>query len=139
MGDKYFLDTNILIYSFDARNPAKREAARKLIAEALEKGTGVISYQVIQEFLDAATRKFAAPLKVKDAKRYLDLVLEPLCEVFASTELYHKALEIADDWRFSFYDSLIVAAALTAECQVLYSENMQTDQKIRSLIIRNPF
>jgi len=79
------------------------------------------------------------PLKVKDAKRYLDLVLEPLCEVFASMELYHKALEIADDWRFSFYDSLIVAAALTAECQVLYSENMQTDQKIRSLIIRNPF
>ncbi|HOI44239.1 MAG TPA: hypothetical protein PLX50_01355 [Candidatus Aminicenantes bacterium] len=44
MGDKYFLDTNILIYSFDARNPAKREAARKLIAEALEKGPGVISY-----------------------------------------------------------------------------------------------
>ena len=139
MSDKYFIDTNVLIYSFDAQSPAKRETARKLLTEALEKGTGVISYQVIQEFLNAATRKFAVPLKLKDAEKYLDFVLEPLCEVFSSAELYHQALEIADEWRFSFYDSLIVAAALEAECQVLYSEDMQDNQTIRGLTIRNPF
>jgi predicted nucleic acid-binding protein len=139
MSDKYFIDTNVLIYSFDTQSPAKREIAQNLIAAALEKGTGVISYQVIQEFLNAATRKFAVPLKLKDAKRFLDTVLEPLCEVFSSAELYHQALEIADEWRFSFYDSLIVAAALEAECKALYSEDMQDNQTIRGLTIRNPF
>ncbi len=139
MSDKYFIDTNVLIYSFDVQNPAKRETARKLITEALEKGTGIISYQVIQEFLNAATRKFAVPLKLEDAEKYLDIVLEPLCEVFSSAELYHQALKIADQWHFSFYDSLIVAAALEAECQVLYSEDMQDNQTIRGLTVRNPF
>ena len=139
MSDKYFIDTNVLIYSFDASRPAKRETARNLIAEALEEGTGVISYQVIQEFLNAATRKFAVPLKLNDAERYLDTALEPICEVFSSAELYHLALEIADEWRFSFYDSLIVAAALEAECKVLYSEDLQDNQTVRGLTIRNPF
>ena len=139
MSDKYFIDTNVLIYSFDAQSPAKRETARKLLTEALEKGTGVISYQVIQEFLNAATRKFAVPLKLKDAEKYLEIVLEPLCEVFSSLELYHQALKIADEWRFSFYDSLIVAAALEAGCQVLYSEDLQDNQTIRGLTVRNPF
>ena len=78
-------------------------------------------------------------LKLKDVERYLSIVLEPLCEVFSSAELYHQALEIADEWRFSFHDSLIVAAALEAECQVLYSEDLQADQRIRGLTIRNPF
>ncbi len=139
MSDRYFIDTNIFVYSFDAKSAAKREIARDLIASALEKGTGIISFQVIQEFLNAATRKFAVPLKLKDAQEYLDVVLEPLCEVFSSAELYHQALEIADEWRFSFYDALIVAAALQAECTVLYSEDLQDSQKIKGITVRNPF
>lgn len=139
MSDKYFIDTNIFVYSFDAKSPTKRAMAQKLIAEALEKGTGAVSYQVVQEFLNAATRKFAMPLKAKDAIKYLDVVLDPLCEIFSNTELYHQALEIADEWRFSFYDALIVAAALQAECAVLYSEDMQDGQKIRGVTVRNPF
>jgi predicted nucleic acid-binding protein len=91
---------------------------------SLEKGTGVIGDQVVQEFLNAATRKFAVPLRLEDAKKYLDIVLEPLCEVFSRIELYQQALEIAAEWRFSFYDALIVAAALQAECGVLYSEDL---------------
>ena len=65
------------------------------------------------------------PLKLKDAQRYLDIVLEPLCEVYACIGIYHQALEIAEEWRFFFYDALIVAAALRAECAVLYSEDLQ--------------
>jgi predicted nucleic acid-binding protein len=98
MNDKFFIDTNILIYSFDSAHPSKRKIARDLVSSALEKGTGVISYQVIQEFLNVATRKFAVPLSVRDAQRYLNVVLEPLCEVFSSTELFHQALEISDQW-----------------------------------------
>jgi len=139
MSDRYFIDTNVFVYSFDAKSARKREIAQNLIGSALEKGTGIISYQVAQEFLNAATRKFAVPLKLADAKKYLDIVLEPLCEVFSSTVLYHQALEIAAEWRLSFYDGLIVAAALQAECALLYSEDMQDGQKIRGVTIRNPF
>jgi len=102
MSDKYFIDTNIFIYSFDTEDPAKNDIAKRLIASALENGTGIISYQVIQEFLNVATQKFLKPLTFKDAQRYLNVVLEPLCEVFSSTELFHKALEIMDRWRFPF-------------------------------------
>jgi len=139
MNDKYFLDTNILIYSFDSSHPAKRKIARDLVSGALEKGKGIISYQVIQEFLNVATRKFAVSISVKDTQLYLNVVLEPLCEVFSSMELFHQALEISDQWRFPFYDALIVAAALQADCRVLYSEDMQDNQTIKDLSIRNPF
>jgi predicted nucleic acid-binding protein len=139
MSDKYFIDTNIFIYSFDTENPQKNDIAKKLIANALENGTGIISYQVIQEFLNVATQKFIKPLTFKDAQRYLNVVLEPLCEVFTSTELFHKALEIMDRWRFPFYDSLIISAALQADCVTLYTENMQHNQAIRNITIKNPF
>jgi len=139
MSDKYFIDTNIFIYSFDTENPQKNDIAKKLIANALENGTGIISYQVIQEFLNVATQKFIKPLTFKDAQRYLNVVLEPLCEVFSSTELFHKALEIMDRWRFPFYDSLIISAALQADCVTLYTENMQHNQAIKDLTIKNPF
>jgi len=139
MSDRYFIDTNILIYSFDSGNLPMRKIARELVSRALEKGTGIISCQVIQEFLNVATRKFAVPLSIKDAQRYLNVVLEPLCEVFPSMEMFHQALEISDQWRFPFYDALIVAGALQADCRVLYSEDMQDSQTIKGLIIQNPF
>ena len=139
MSDKYFIDTNIFVYSFDTENPQKNDIAKRFIADALENGTGIISYQVIQEFLNVATKKFAKPLTFKDSQRYLTVVLEPLCEVFSSTELFHKALEIIDQWKCPFYDSLIIAAALQGDCAVIYTENMQNDQTIRDLTIKNPF
>ena len=139
MNDKHFIDTNIFIYSFDTENPEKNDIARRLIADALEKGTGIISYQVIQEFLNVATQKFKKPLTFKDSQRYLNVVLEPLCEVFSSPELFHKALEIMDQWKYPFYDSLIIAAALQADCAVIYTENMQHGQKIKDLTLKNPF
>ena len=139
MNDKYFIDTNILIYSFDSRDKAKQDKARNLIANAMEKGTGIISYQVIQEFLNVATQKFDEPLTYLDVQRYLNIVLETLCDVFSSIELFHQALEIMDQWRYSFFDSLIIASAMQADCAILYTEDMQHNQTIRSLKIKNPF
>jgi predicted nucleic acid-binding protein len=139
MSAKAFLDMDILVYSFDRSEPRKREIARGLISDALENGAGIVSYQVVQEFLDAATRKFVIPLTPADAQRYLEVVLEPLCEVYASPELFHRALEIADAWRLPFSDSLVVAAALQADCGVLYTEDLQDGLKVRGLTVRNPF
>jgi predicted nucleic acid-binding protein len=139
MSAKFFLDTNILVYTFDEENPEKRERARALVAEALAESRGAISYQVIQEFLNAALRKFSKPLTAGDAERYLTVVLEPLCAVFAGVELYHQAIDISERWKYSFYDSLVIASALQAGCTVLYSEDLQHGQKIGDLRILNPF
>ena len=139
MSGRYFIDTNVFIYSFHEDEPQKREISMKLIADALENSTGVISYQVVQEFLGAATRKFKKPLSFKDSQRYLSIVLEPLCDVYSSPELFHQALEIMDRWQYSFYDSLIIASAIQAGCGTLYSEDMHHGQEIMNLTIKNPF
>jgi predicted nucleic acid-binding protein len=139
MSGKYFLDTNILICTFDRENVKKCKTAGALVAEALAESRGVISYQVVQEFLNAAVRKFAEPLTPNDAQRYLTIVLEPLCAVFSSLELFHQALELSSRWGLPFYDALIVGAALQAECSILYSEDLQHGQQIGGLRIVNPF
>ncbi|MEJ2544107.1 MAG: PIN domain-containing protein [Calditrichaceae bacterium] len=139
MSDKYFIDTNIFIYSFDKNEPAKCDIAKKIIAEALEHSIGMISFQVIQEFLNVALRKFQIPLSIPDSNKYLNLVLEPLCDIFPDIELYHHALDLMERWQYSFYDSLIISAAMRGNCKILYSEDLQHKQKIENLTINNPF
>ena len=95
MKGKYFLDTNILVYTFDQSQLQKQEISRNLVKNALNNQSGCISYQVIQKFLNIASRKFANPLSVTDCQTYLNQVLEPLCEVFSSTVLFHQSLEIS--------------------------------------------
>jgi predicted nucleic acid-binding protein len=111
----------VLIYSFDKDAPEKQAIAREIIQAALADGNGVISSQVIQEFLNVATRKFAEPLSADDCLIYLHSVLVPLCRVFASIPLYEKTLELSKQYNYSLYDSLIIAAALEAQCKLLYS------------------
>jgi predicted nucleic acid-binding protein len=139
MNDKYFLDTNIFIYSFDSSNPKKQNTAHQLISNALSGDIGCISYQVIQEFLNVATQKFATPLMKRDCLTYITNILEPLIELLPSIELYKSALDIKEGWLYSFYDSLIIAAALRANCNILYTEDLQHEQKIREMVILNPF
>lgn len=131
MRGKFFLDTNIFVYSFDRRAGSKQGGAQGLIESALSTRLGVISTQVIQEFLNVATTKFAKPLTVHDSARYLDMVLAPLCEVYASLALYRTALHIQEETAYSFYDSLIIAAAIHADCRMLYSENFYLHRRAR--------
>lgn len=139
MPAEFFLDTNIFVYTFDRRTPDKQTRARSLVERALGSGDGVVSSQVVQEFLNVALREFERPLSNEQALRYLREVLDPLCSVFPSISLYETALSLHRRWRFSFYDSLIVAAALESNCKVLYSEDLQDGQEIESLTVVNPF
>lgn len=139
MSDNYFLDTNLFVYAFDQESPDKQARANALIKVALEERAGRISFQVIQEFMNVATRKFKTPLSSSDCEKYLYTVLAPLCEVFPGIDLYVRGLDFMERWRLSFYDALIVAAALQAECRILYSEDLQHGLKIQDLTIRNPF
>jgi predicted nucleic acid-binding protein len=138
MRGKFFLDTNILIYSFDLQNSLKRTIAENLIKNALS-GEGFISFQVIQEFLNVSTKKFENPMNSNEAKHYISSILFPICKIFPTEELYCFVLDIQGKFKFSFYDSLIIAAALQANCKILYSEDLQHNQKIYDLTIINPF
>ena len=137
MRDRFFLDTNIFVYTFDSREPKKRARAQDLVSDALTRG--VISHQVVQEFLNVATQKFANPLSESDALVYLDRVLGPLCEVLPTLELYRHTIGLAARWKYSFYDSLIIAAALQSECTLLYTEDLQHGQEVEGVTLTNPF
>jgi len=137
MSAKYFIDTNIFVYSFDNRQPSKKVRSSALIQEALKTGMGVISTQVIQEFLNVATQKFAIPMRIEDAKGYTRLVLNPLCQVYPDLALYESCLELQAETRYSFYDALILAAAVRGGCDLLYSEDLQDGQQVRGVKIIN--
>jgi predicted nucleic acid-binding protein len=139
MSAEYFLDTNILIYTFNESEPAKRARALELVAGALHSGTGMISTQVVQELLNVATRKFTPPLKREDCLLYFQKVLNPLCKVYPSPEYYQLALEIQERTGYSFYDSLIIAGAIIGGCAILYTEDLHPGQRIQNVEIRNPF
>ena len=139
MNDKFFLDTNILVYSFDEGAPEKRDRSRQLINLALQSSNGLISIQVVQEFLNAATRKFSTPMTLKDSQRYLRQVLNPLCQVYTDLPLLENGLNIQDKTGYSFYDSLILAAAIKANCAVLYSEDLHHGQIVKGVKIANPY
>ena len=139
MSDKYFLDTNIFIYSFDQKEKSKRRKANSLIKNALHDGKGHISIQVIQEFFNVATRKFEVPMSLLKSKEYLEKVFMLFEVVYPDEGLIKTGLDIATTTGYSFYDSLIISAALKGGCSVLYSEDLQNGQRIMGVAIKNPF
>jgi predicted nucleic acid-binding protein len=138
MSAESFLDTNILVYSFDSGNPQKRDCAKKLIAGGLA-GNSCISFQVVQEFCNAALRKFEPVMEGSALREYQDRVLFPLCMVWPDEQLYREAVLVRTDTGYSWYDSLIVASALRAKVLALFSEDLQHGRNYRGLRIINPF
>jgi predicted nucleic acid-binding protein len=130
-GAKTFFDTNVLLYLL-AADAAKAERAEELLAAG-----GIISVQVLNEFAAVASRKLGmAWSEIRDALG----AIRAICEVESiSIEIHDRALELAQRYRFSIYDATIIAAALKAGCNTLYSEDLQDGQRIEKLTIRNPF
>lgn len=136
----FFLDTNIFVYALLASEPLKRESALQLVEQALAFRTGVVSYQVIQEFANVATRKFAQRFTHEQCKQFIDAAMQPLNRVASSPALLNAALDLQHDLRYGFYDSLVIAAALQAGADALYTEDLQHNQLIgATLRIVNPF
>lgn len=135
----FFLDTNLWVYSFDSTEPKKREQSSALIVHALTTGKGVVSTQVIQEFLNVATAKFAKPMSAGEAIEFVQTVFAPLCRHSPSPDFYTKALRLREKMKSSFYDALIVAAALESGCRLFFSEDFQHGRVIEGMRIINPF
>ena len=139
MNDRCFLDTNIFIYSIDRRDAVKELKATELIRDSLSSLRGIVSFQVVQEFFNVAPKRLVASMSIEAAQLYLERVFLPLLRVHSSAALYGEALAFQGRYRLSWYDSLIICSALHAECTILFSEDLQHNQKFGKLRIVNPF
>ena len=139
MSDRYFLDTNIFVYSLDLSTARKTGEADRLINQALTTGKGVISYQVVQEFMNVSLRQFQVTMTVTELELYFFKVLLPMMTIPSSSGLFLEALRLKTSDQIAWYDSLIIAAALQGDCEVLYSEDMQHGRRFGDLVIQNPF
>lgn len=135
MNADLFLDTNVIVYSFERSDPEKQRIA----SETIRRGNWQISWQVVQEFANVARHRFATPLEAADLSDFIDLVLWPRCTVLPTNTLYKNALSLSDRTRYRFYDSLVVASALSSGATRLLSEDLQHGREFGNLRIENPF
>jgi predicted nucleic acid-binding protein len=126
MSDKAFIDTNVLVYLSSEDDPGKRQAAR----DALNAYDCVVSTQVMNELCNVLLKKHGKSVpEIKATIKAVETVSDIALVTVATTD---KALDLHARYRYSFYDSLILAAALESGCQYVISEDLQDDMRIDS-------
>ena len=136
MSGLVFVDTNVLLYAVDKSDQRKQERARAWREWLWETRRGRLSFQVLQEFYSNVRRRWpnatvAARQEIGDLLQWKPIgVNEPLLL---------SAWQVEDRYGFSFWDSLIVAAAKASLCGFLLSEDLQTGQNIEGLLVVSPF
>jgi predicted nucleic acid-binding protein len=133
---RFFLDTNVIAYADDLDSPGKQATAMELLSRAYGESAGVISLQVLQEYYVTATRKLG--VASIDARRKVEL-LSRLETVRLDAPDLLAAMDLQGHHGFSFWDALIIQAALLAQCTVIYSEDLQSGFRLGPLQIVNPF
>jgi predicted nucleic acid-binding protein len=131
-----FVDTNVLIYAVDLADPKKQQAAKSWLAELWRSRNGRTSFQVLQEFYAKVSQKDAAARKEARVEVRGLLAWRP---VPVSAEVLDLSWEVQDRYQLSFWDSLIVAAAKSASCRFLLTEDLQSGQDFDGLLVVNPF
>ena len=138
MIEKVFVDSNVLVYAHDADSGNKQRIAANAVAEILDARSGVLSIQVLQEFYSTVTRKLRSAM-ARDVARellrgYSSWTIQPLTpdDVIAASFLEQRH-------QLSFWDALIVQAALLAGAAKLLSEDLQHGQSIGGVTVENPF
>jgi predicted nucleic acid-binding protein len=126
--ERAFVDTNVLLYSFDDSAAAKKQIAVELTRRLWRSGTGCLSVQVLQEFYVNAVRNTPIPLSKSDAREVVSQlskwrVHEPKTEdVLSAVDLHQEA-------RISFWDAMILQSASKLGCETLYSEDLNPVRK----------
>ncbi len=133
---KVFLDTNVIVYANDSRDPRKQTRAIEAITDAMQEGRGVISTQVLQEYAVAAVTKLRQPA---DAVVRQLLLLESLEIVQITPALVRRALELQVRYQIDFWDANILGAAEHAACSLLWSEDLNPGQLYAGVKVENPF
>lgn len=130
-----FIDTNIIVYANDRRDPSKQARALQVVSEAILSGTGVISIQVLQEYANTALNKLKQERMIVLNQLAL---LNQLNVVEPTPQMVARAVELTGIFPLSFWDASIVAAAETAGCQKLLSEDLNSGQYYGLVRIVNP-
>jgi predicted nucleic acid-binding protein len=137
MSDRYFVDTNILMYAHDKAAGTKHERAKALVEELWRNRTGVVSTQVLQELAVNLRKKAGRPL---DAKATREIVTDYLTwqVVVNGGESILEALDLEARFQISFWDALVVQAAHTSGADVLYSEDLSDGHTYGAVRVINP-
>jgi predicted nucleic acid-binding protein len=137
MSDKYFVDTNILVYAHDRTAGFKRLRAQKLLERLWDSGQGVLSTQVLQELCINLRRIAGNPLPMGEVRL---LIREySTWEIVTNTpESVLLALEIENRYKTSFWDALILQAAERSGASILYSEDLAAGQRYGAVQVVNP-
>jgi predicted nucleic acid-binding protein len=137
-GERRFLDTNVLVYLFDADAPEKKTAVTELFERDGASGLLILSTQVLQEFYVVATRKLAGPLAPEVAEQAVrDFATLPVRQV--TPALILLAIRRSIESRLSFWDALVVETAIDAGATVILTEDLQDGQVIDGVRVVNPF
>lgn len=133
-----FVDTNVLVYAHDGRDAGKGLAAIEVLTGLWTDGTGALSTQVLQEFYSVATAKLRPAMSPTEARTVVAdyaewSVVETTPQLIVSASLLHELDDV------SFWDALIVEAALLAGADTLLTEDLQDGRRFGGLTIRNPF
>jgi predicted nucleic acid-binding protein len=132
-----FLDTNVLVYAYDASDPAKQTVAQELVKKAIA-GEIVISSQVLGEFAATLLHKVSPPARPEDVNELLD-ALAPIKLVVPDGDIVRRAVEARSAYGLHFYDGMIVAAAERAKCERIWSEDLNAGQQYFGVTVVNPF
>ena len=136
MSELWFFDTNVLLYMYDRANQPKRQTAIDLFRRSVEANTFVISTQVVQEFYVAATRKLHLD------RTTAHTIITGLCDMrVVTTQPKHLlfALELEKRYGTSFWDAMILSAAILAGACVVYTEDLNHGQTYGAIKVLNPF
>ena len=138
MRDRFFLDTNILVYAYDNHDPQKQDKAQQLLTFGIEQENLVLSVQVLGEFFNAATRHIPEPLTPDEVGEIINtLSVLPVQEV--DLAMVNRAVETHKKYRISYWDALIVSAAERAKCTEIITEDLNDGQRFHNIRVRNPF
>lgn len=137
---KSFIDTNIFVYIYDPRDKGKQKQAIELVEQLTLSDKGHISAQVIGEFCSVMlSDKLEVKMRPADLKDIVTGILYPKLSHLPNLEFYKRAIDLRAVSSISFYDALIVQAAIDTGCKVLYSEDLQAGQTYGGVSVKNPF
>jgi predicted nucleic acid-binding protein len=137
-GNKTFLDTNIIVYAFDSSAKRKHEIAKKIVIDQWDSRQGQLSTQVLQEFYVTVTQKIPKPLDRKLAIQTIKDLLH-WDVVVNDGDAIIEAIDIQTRYKYSFWDAMIIQAAIKGGAELILSENLDSGRKIQGVALKNPF
>ncbi len=139
--DRVFIDSNILVYSYDDAQPYKKALAQEMMSGLARKENGAVSVQVLGEFFRIVTRRITNPLSIEQAEAAVVTLgsLATLQVLDIDMAMVRRAIATHSRYGVNYWDSLIIAAAERAGCSAILSEDFNTGQSYHGILAVNPF